>query len=184
MRFHTDRCLSLIPWFIEPITQKCQTVFLLRSKPLCSFFSPQWRYLAAQRKTKQNIHTVRLNTRPARFNTGSVCLLRRLIVFSMKIKKKKNNKEYTSWSVNHASVFSSSSRLLATCTIFCWSAAELITLLFIHELYLTSWTSTSSEVHSSLGFRLILFPGFVKLASSVTTVLIFVEFLPLNISST
>lgn len=97
---------------------------------------------------------------------------------------KQSNNESTSWSCNHVFVFSSSSRLLATWTIFCWSVVEVIALLFLSELYLTSWTSISREVESSLAVSLFSSSGFVKLARSVMMPLTFVESLPLSRSLT
>lgn len=95
-----------------------------------------------------------------------------MIFFSQIIKS-----EVTFCSSSHVFVFSSSSKLLATCITFCWSVVELIAVLFRIELYCTSWRSTFSEDESSMDISLISFSGFVKFMRSVMKVLILsVEF--------
>ena len=67
-------------------------------------------------------------------NAMKVVLINFLMIFFLKIIKN----EVTFCSSSHVFVFSSSSKLLATCITFCWSVVELIAVLFRIELYCTS----------------------------------------------
>ena len=85
------------------------------------------------------------------------------------------DQQITSCNSSHVFVFSSSSKLLATLTMFCWSDVAPIALLFFIELYCTSCLSISTERESSLKLSLSSSPVFVKLRNFVMTVLKLVE---------
>ena len=65
-----------------------------------------------------------------------------------------------------------------------WTAGVVMAVLFSKELYIASFSSISTEEESSFALSFSSFPSFVKLASSVRTVLMLVSLSPFEIAAT